>query len=287
MNQAAVMERMQEIMLTQWHELLRLRDEVLINSDVEAIHDLRVVSRRFRAALQLFDPWLPPKATARLKKSTRKLTRVLGGLRNIDEALLFFREHLPANTGNHICRKLSPLRSNERELVTHALTSFDHRDCGRMLKKAAAQMTAKHIAACGNDSLASYFTGISHRRFQPVHKLLPVAMIPAEHASRHALRIAIKKWRYFFEIAAPVTGQDYDAILGQLKEYQTILGRMNDLTEFGALCGRLKLTRRERNCIEDTLRTEEELLLRNLTELIDRTPLTNPLPITSRERRTS
>ena len=47
------MERSREAMLAQWRELLRLRRNVLKTSDLEAIHDLRVASRRFRAAVRL------------------------------------------------------------------------------------------------------------------------------------------------------------------------------------------------------------------------------------------
>jgi CHAD domain-containing protein len=99
MRPASILERSRNIILAQWDELLHLRREVLKNSEIEAIHDLRVTSRRFRAAVGLFEPWLPPKKAAQLKKSIRKQTRVLGGLRNLDEALLFFRLHNPAKSG--------------------------------------------------------------------------------------------------------------------------------------------------------------------------------------------
>jgi hypothetical protein len=70
-----------------------------------------------------------------------------------------------------------------------------------------------------------------------------------------------------------VLGADAGEILGLLKEYQTILGRMNDVAEFGALCGSLGLSRHERVFVEGILQKEDELLLQKLTELIEQKPL--------------
>jgi CHAD domain-containing protein len=280
MKPATILKRSQSVILAQWNDLLRLRDEVLKTSDLEAIHDLRVASRRFRAAVGLFEPWLPPKSAARLKKSTRKLTRVLGGLRNIDEALLFFRSHTPANSGGgyQICRILSEKRPGELALINKFLTDFDRRTIGRMVRKAAAKLEEGQIAVDKSSSLSTYFSDTCLSLFQPIRDLQPAATSPEQRKSRHALRIAIKKWRYFFEIAAPVLERDCSSILGQLKEYQTILGRMNDIAVFGELCGSLTLSRHERRFIEATLHAEDELLLQKLTELIKQKPLAYTLP---------
>ncbi len=280
MQPATMLKRSRDVMLAQWNELLRLRGEVLKTSDLEAIHDLRVASRRFRAALELFEPWLPPKKAALIKKSTRKLTRLLGGLRNIDEALLFFRLHTPATTGGgyQICRILSEKRPGELTLINKSLSSFDRRPLGRMVRKAADRLGEGRIAAGTSFPLATYFPDTCLSLFQPIHDLLPVATSPGQRESRHALRIAIKKWRYFFEIVGAVLGRDCSAMLGLLKEYQTILGHMNDIAVFGELCGTLALSRHERMFIEATLQAEDELLLQKLADLIERKPLTYTFP---------
>ena len=267
------MGRMQELMLAQWHELLRLRDEVRATSDPEAIHDLRVTSRRFRAMLGLFEPWLPEKNVAELKKSTRKLTRVLGGLRNIDEALIFFREHLSeSETGGRIENLLEKKRPKELARIGRALAELDRRRLDRLVRESATRLAKKRIART-TPSLPDHFSATGVTLFRPISKLLPIVHSRKNHESRHALRIAIKKWRYFFEIAAPVLERDGSAILALLKEYQTILGHMNDVVEFGVLCGGLKLSRLERHTARMALRAEEELLMRKLAELIEQKPL--------------
>lgn len=269
------MERSRELLVAQWHELLRLRRDVLKTSGLEAIHDLRVASRRFRAALQLFEPWIPPKNAALLNKNIRKLTRNLGSLRNIDEALLFFRLHTPAESagGYQLCYLLTQMRGGELARVNESLTTFDRHRLNRTVRKAAARLEDRQITAGKACSLPDYFSDTCNRLYQPVHDLLPLATSPEQRDSRHLLRIAIKKWRYFFEIVAPLLGADAGPILERLKEYQTVLGRMNDVAVFGALCNSLILSRRERRFVEITLRGEDELLLQKLTELIEQKPL--------------
>ncbi|MBW4055478.1 MAG: CHAD domain-containing protein [Proteobacteria bacterium] len=276
MQPALIETRSREALLEQWRELLRLRREVLKTSDIEAIHDLRVSSRRFRAALGLFEPWLPPKSAALLKKSIRKVTGALGALRNIDEALLFFRLHTPAESvsGYQLRYILTQMRGGELARIEKALKDFDHHRLNRMVRKATTMLEEDHSAAGKTFSLPTYFSDTCIKLYQPIQELLPVATSREHREPRHVLRIAIKKWRYFFEIAAPVLECDCSSILDLLKEYQTILGRMNDVAEFGVLCGRLALSRREHTFIETTLQVEDELLLLKLTELIAQKPLT-------------
>ena len=280
MKSAAMLTRSQGIILEQWQELLRLRKSVLKTSDLDAIHDLRVASRRFRAALELFEPWIAPKRTAPLTKNIKKLTRVLGELRNIDEALLFFPPRIPAESagGYQLRYLLTQMRRGELAHIEEVLKAFDHRRLNRIVRKAVSGLAERYSATSGSVSLPDYFADTCGRRFQHIHDLLPAAPHPENREPRHALRIAIKKWRYFFEITAQALKSDCSGILGQLKEYQTILGSMNDVAEFGILCSDLALSRREHRFIEATLQAEDELLLQKLTELIRLKPLAYTFP---------
>ncbi|HLO25760.1 MAG TPA: CHAD domain-containing protein, partial [Geobacteraceae bacterium] len=71
-------------------DLFRRRDKVLKTFDAEDIHDLRVASRRLREGLVLFGPCYPSTDIARLARKIKQVTRLLGDIRNADEALLFF-----------------------------------------------------------------------------------------------------------------------------------------------------------------------------------------------------
>jgi CHAD domain-containing protein len=271
-----LLDRSRGVFLSQWEELLRLRRVVIKTSDQDDIHDLRVASRRFRAALDLFYPFLPKGSKTELRKSVRKLTRVLGGLRNIDEAKLFFlsRSKTDISADKKLLHHLDVLRSRELREIEKALTSFDHRHLDRIVRKMFATLKDDSVSGRASISILAYFSEVSIRLFLQIHQLLVVSTAPGHRNSRHALRIAIKKWRYFFEIIAPILGREYSHILELLREYQSILGRMNDIAVFELLSCDLGLPPNEREYVKMTLQVEDALLLKNFTELVERKPLT-------------
>lgn len=279
-DQAAMLDRSRGAILALWKGLRQSRRAVLEQAGLEAIHDLRVASRRFRTAVGLFEPWLAAKDTVRLKRDIVKVTRLLGRLRNIDEALLFFQAHTPAasSSGYQLCRLLSEMRPRELERIKKRLKAFDQRRLNRKVRKVAERLREGRFAAGSRFSLAAYLSDSCIKLFQPIHDLLPAATSRERQESRHALRIAIKKWRYFFEIVAPIVGCAASPVLGLLKEYQMLLGRMNDVAEFGALCGSLELTRHERGFVEELLQAEEKLLLQEFIALVEQKPLSYTSP---------
>ena len=275
-DNATILERFRGVLLTQWEELLGLRRAVLKTSDLDDIHDLRVASRRFRAALGLFEQFTQTVSKTALNKSVRKITRTLGGLRNIDEALLFFRSRAPAValTDNQLCLILSDMRAGELRRIDKALHTFDHHKLDRAVRELVIELGAGSLPDGKKHSLTAYLSDISISLFQPIHNFLPVSTAPERRESRHSLRISIKKWRYFLEIVAPALDCDYGSVIGLLKEYQSTLGRMNDVTVFGLLCRDLALPPHEHESVEALLFTEDELLLKKFTELIRQKPLT-------------
>jgi len=253
---------------------------VLKTSDLNSIHDLRVASRRFRAALELFYPFLLPGKRADLRKSVRKLTQALGVLRNIDEAALFFASHDPAgmSADRSFRTALAKLRSRELQRVHTCLKAFAHRRLDRALRKIVSTLDEAAIAAGYSSSIQAYFSETAAGKQQSTQQLLAGTTIPGHRTSRHALRIAIKKWRYFLEITAPILDRDYTPSLELLKEYQSLLGRMNDIAEFEALLKKLKLPRSTRHAADGVLQTEDACLLENFTELTCRKPLAVSIP---------
>lgn len=276
---AIIMQRSRCVFIAQWEELLRLRRVVIKTANQDDIHDLRVASRRFRAVLELFYPLLPKGSKTELRKTGRKLTGTLGGLRNIDEALLFFksRDSGAIPSGSKLCRALSALRIRELKRIKKLLKTFDHRNLDRGVRKIAAIFSPDTITVRDGITIQDYFSEAYSRHHLPIQPLLACSTAPEHRATRHALRIAIKKWRYFLEIIAPILERDYAPLLELLKQYQSLLGRMNDMAEFKILLSNLKLPPTERQNAEATLLTEEMNLLESFTKLIDQKPLADTL----------
>ncbi|BCS55943.1 CHAD domain-containing protein [Geobacter sp. SVR] len=273
-DSATILERSRGVIFARWQEVLRLRLAVLKTSDLEDIHDLRVASRRFRAAFELYYPLAPPGAKTELKKDIRRLTHILGDLRNIDEALVFFRQQADCDAvAAGLCTLLEQLRPAELKHVRKTLKAFDHRSLERIVRETAASLNDDFIAHRNRFSLLAYLSDVSIRRYLPIHQLLSVCHAPESRTSRHALRIAVKKWRYFLELVQPVLDRDYAPVLGLLKEYQALLGRMNDMAEFGVLLRKQALSNEAKEYAAATLAAEEARLMAGFTELVEQRPL--------------
>ena len=80
-------------------KMLELRDEVLVNEDIEAIHKMRVASRRLRATLDAFEPCCKPKQFKRAYRQVKAMADILGTARDTDvmlDGLRIQSEHVPA-----------------------------------------------------------------------------------------------------------------------------------------------------------------------------------------------
>jgi CHAD domain-containing protein len=274
-DSATILERSRGVFFAYWKDLLRLRRVAKKTADPGDIHTLRVASRRFRAVLELFYPFAPKGQKTELKKNIRTLTRILGGLRNIDEAQIFFRSRLPADAvcSSLLQQMLSECRSKELKQIKKVLGAFDQSRLDQVVREIVAGLNEDAITVRNSVSLLAGFSEASIRHFMPIHQWLGGSTAPEQRTSRHALRIAIKKWRYFLEIITPILGRDYTPQLEQLKEYQSIMGRMNDIAEFEVLLDSLTLAADEHEACKALLLTEDSHLLHEFTGLVERKPL--------------
>lgn len=265
---AGMGERAGVVLFSRWNDFCSLREGVLRQGDTDSIHDLRVASRRMRATVGLLAPFISGRAARRISKELRRVTRELGHLRNIDEAIIYFgggAEQLPA-----LGRLLPEAREHEMREVRDVLKPLPLQDMDRMLREAVAVLAG---LPHGDQALPVYLSETSIQRFQAVHDLLLPATTPENVETRHRLRIAIKKWRYLLETIGQVCRQDYSAALETLKEYQTLLGSLNDMVEFAGLCGRLALPRQERERIEAALARDSAAYLARFIETAAARPL--------------
>ena len=249
--------RFGEVLFSQWMELERLRKVVLKRKATKDIHDLRVASRRIRATLALIAPFIRERLLKQLGRKLRRFTSELGQLRNIDEALIYFAPHETTLPG--LIRALVAARKRELRLVLQNLKQFSTSEIDQMFRLVVEDLTG-HTQLYELDSIMpAYLSQTAVTRFQELYNLLPSAVDPENWATRHDLRIAVKKWRYLLESMSQIFSHNYQDALDLLKEYQSILGRLNDMTEFKALCDRMKLT--------DDEKTQQDLLLENDTAM--------------------
>ena len=214
--------------------------------DPEAIHDLRVASRRLREGIALFGHCFRKRQLAPIRKELKGLVTMLGSIRNTDEAILFF-SNLPEN------RDLASAGAAMKIVATlQEKRVEEQRELKRELKKIDPSALLGRIDDfCSNPRL---FNPDARGLFQPIAvclleamtirekailEILPEALVEENVSAQHRLRIAVKHFRYRLEFMSTLASDDYRKIYSALKEYQEVLGHMHDLDVFLGLTGEI------------------------------------------------
>ncbi len=73
------------IITTRLHEMMSFKEGAIDGTDIEYVHDMRVASRRLRAAMRNFaDCFVPKKEFRRHLKQVERITSTLGDVRDLD-----------------------------------------------------------------------------------------------------------------------------------------------------------------------------------------------------------
>jgi CHAD domain-containing protein len=257
----------------------RLAD-VLHSFDAEAIHDLRVSSRRMREGLALFAPCYSPGASTRLDRRIRRVTRLLGEIRNRDEALLFFaalRDKLDSSCHSELDRLLAAFRCERNKEVAELRTG---------LKDISALSLARRYRQVVNfpclftpagaidlfAPLADFARETLSSRLADVLQLVPAARQEGNFAAQHQLRIAVKHFRYRMEILSFLLNSGYKERYAAVKGYQEVLGRMHDLDVFAAVCREAGFAQQTATAVLEAIAQQRSRLFTDFSAMLTTTP---------------
>jgi CHAD domain-containing protein len=99
-------------------ELTEQADDVLDTGDIERVHDMRVATRRLRAALEIFEPCFPENAYQEALGEVKRLADALGERRDRDVAIATlhsFGDQMPAPDRRGIGSLIDQLRDEQED----------------------------------------------------------------------------------------------------------------------------------------------------------------------------
>ena len=209
-------------------------------SDGEGVHQLRVSARRMRSELRAMRGVLPRDPWRELGDDLKWMGAVLGRLRDLDVLAELFDEHLVEGSGlrDSVMSTLDRRRAECRRDVDELLESSRY---GRLVKRLSRLSRHPAMGDVGDvpaselflpslwDAVGTYFAAIGD---------------PHDHRSDeslHLVRIASKKCRYNFEVAALYVGPEARVVAESLEEIQTILGQVQDRSVAVAFLDSLEL----------------------------------------------
>jgi CHAD domain-containing protein len=206
-----------------------------LGEDIEELHDMRVATRRMRAAFEVFGASFDPKTTKPLLKGLRATGRALGRVRDLDvfmEKAQQYLETVPQEQRAGLNPLLS-LWENER-LVDRAemLEYLDSQDYATFKKRFLKFVTtpgagSKQYAEHTPNQVMLVVPILVYTRFAAVRSYGPL-LESATIDQLHALRIEFKKLRYTLEFFSEVLGPENKDLINRIKILQDHLGDLND-----------------------------------------------------------
>ncbi len=143
-------------------KMLSFTEGVRAHEETEPVHQMRVWSRRSRAALEVFRDCFPGKAYAELEREVKAITDALGESRDLDvmiESLQKRAETLPLEQRSGIdsfIDRLKKRRETSQEPVVRAIERLEKHDLAThfatLVAAHSAPRATTHHAANGNDA---------------------------------------------------------------------------------------------------------------------------------------
>jgi CHAD domain-containing protein len=228
---------------------------VRFSDDIEYVHDMRVATRRARAAGKLYADYFDPKSrkVERFMRNLRTTGRLLGSVRDLDVALHKLAEYADEEGAtDKSTRALQEKWTRQRASAHTKLVKW-------LDSKKYRRFVTAFLHFCGSP-------GTAVARFAPepgepptphqVRHVLPSLILGRYEAIRafevlfenaratsdevpietlHALRIECKYMRYHLEFNAALLGPESAGLIRALKGLQEHLGELNDASVSSAL----------------------------------------------------
>jgi CHAD domain-containing protein len=210
-------------------------------SDIEQVHDMRVATRRMRAALRVFAEYLDEDAFKPFAKMLRRTARALGAVRDLDifqEKAQHYIDTLPVERQSELDVMLAAWQSEYQLARSSLIELLDSPAFARFNTEFDEFLRTPEAGALPIE--ANNGNPIAHR----VRDVLPMILLRgyadvrvyADSVNKpdvpltqlHQLRIASKGLRYTLEFFADVLAPESKTLIDQVKGLQDHLGNLQD-----------------------------------------------------------
>ena len=223
-----------EVLRTRFDEIAGLRRAVLASDDIEAVHEMRVATRRLRSALRDFAPLLRSRPLKTVRKDLKELADTLGVARDEDVALVALeklQKKAPEPAVKTGIEKLIAERRKKRACaqrdLTAALAASALDDLQRRfhaaVEKAAQKKSKAQTVSFTDAGRAAVLNGL-----EEFCRLSESLYAPHRVKRLHRLRISAKRLRYAVELFTACRGEQLTPFAEEIAEMQSYLGEVHD-----------------------------------------------------------
>jgi CHAD domain-containing protein len=226
-----------KVFLFQFAQMLAHESGTRLGADIEELHDMRVATRRMRAAFEVFGDAYEPKVMKTLLKGLRATGRALGHPRDMDvfmEKAHLYLNGLPEDQQTGLDPLLAAWeqerQSARQEMVAYldspAYAEFVERFNHFAQTRGEGALSVSVELPVPN-RLREVVPVLIYSRMATVRAFEPL-LRNARIEQLHALRIEFKKLRYAVEYFREVLGPEARSVIEVIKKLQDHLGELND-----------------------------------------------------------
>jgi len=187
-----------------------------VGEDPEAVHRMRVATRRLRAALRVF---APPDADE-LRAELAWLAQALGAVRDLDVQMESIQHiALPGEAIEPILERMATAREQARAKLLITLDDQRFRALCDALNRLTLEDDTPALAA------APGYVQTSMKRFRKAATRTGTHAAPVD---LHRARIRSKQLRYTLEFVAELYGKRADRLIRRVTAVQDVLGQIQD-----------------------------------------------------------
>jgi CHAD domain-containing protein len=221
-----------------------------LGEDIEALHDMRVATRRMRAAFRTFGDHYKPKAVAPYLKGLRRTGRALGRVRDLDvfrEKVQLYQGTLPESQQDSLDSLLAALEARREAARERMITYLDDTKYARFRERfgefvETEGMGSRPVALDGGEPRPYRVRHVApvviYERLAVVRAYDEWVNIPDPPLERlHALRIACKRLRYTLEFFGEVLGPEAKTAIDEVVVMQDHLGALQDTVVASSILG--------------------------------------------------
>jgi CHAD domain-containing protein len=214
--------------ITFYCEAMRRQHDAVVAGEIEPVHQLRVSSRRIRAAIELFSGILYAEGLKTFRRDIPWIAGQAGIVRNCDVLEELFKERaskLDVTLREALGPVIEAIALERNSAHNQLVADLSNKRYTHLVQRLSSPSikTARgraKLAIAAPDLLAPMVRGIKKKGAKLADDAPPEVF--------HKLRVRIKRLRYALDMLSPLAGKHHRKTLARLEEMQEMLGAYND-----------------------------------------------------------
>ncbi len=225
-----------KILRVQYRRMLLEEPGTRLGEDIEVLHQMRVATRRMRAALCLFAPYYERDIARQIRRGMQRAGRTLGRVRDLDifmENVQAYLAELPAERQGELDIPLAYWEKRYRRAREKMLAYLDGGRYQEFVELMGHFVGTRGLGSLDADDAAGQqrvqyaIPRVIYQQYETIRAYEPL-LRGASITLYHELRIDAKRLRYTLEFFQEVLGPEVEPVIEALVAVQDHLGALHD-----------------------------------------------------------